>query len=85
MENDKIFWMKIVYIVGSCLLLVIGFGIGYFYTYEDNNSCISNPFIYGITEMGELNNAEFQCSCGSNEGVSFHFNKDKMEDGSLYG
>ena len=61
------------------IFFLIGFSVGYLY---GDKSCFKNPFIYGIKEMNELNNANFYCSCSDISGKqkSFSFDEYRMSD-----
>ena len=76
-EQKRIFIMLI---LCGVLLLVVGIGIGYLMDYN-GKKCLSNPFIYGISEINELNEENFNCFCSSENNKMFSFNEDQFING----
>jgi hypothetical protein len=58
-------WLKISISIFCLILLVIGFGLGYFYNNYTSGACIDKPLSYGISKLNDMNNANFTCSCSS--------------------
>ena len=79
MLYEKKVWINAIYIICISIFLISGFVFGYFYNYKANNSCTNNPFIYGIQEMNELNQAEFSCTCDDRGLLPFSFNAEEMK------
>jgi len=85
MTYQQRLWMKVAMIISALILLVSGFAFGYFYNYQSSNFCVSNPFIYGVKEMNELNDVEFLCTCKDGKGLNFYFDKDEIGSGNYLG
>ena len=76
--------IKIAYILGILILLVVGFAGGYLYA---DKMCSSSPFIYGVKTLNKINNDEFTCNCISNSGKtkSFSFDEEGFKDNLFVG
>ncbi len=66
--------IKIAFLLGSLILLTIGFSLGYIYV---DKSCDQNPFTYGLNELNRINDDEFTCTCISNSGKINPFSFDE--------
>jgi len=71
MDEQQLFWFRIVLIIGSLLLLILGYIIG---NLSLDKSCNNNPLAYGIEVLNDLNDDNFSCTCYSSGSVnSFRF------------
>lgn len=66
MEKNQRFWTNIVILIGCLLLLTIGYIIG---NLTIDKSCNTNPFIYGVKQLNNLNQDKFSCTCYSTKGI----------------
>ncbi len=66
MNNDLKKWIMICFIIGSILLILIGFAIGYIYT--NKQGCIENPFGFGIRKLNKIYGGDFICTCHTHQG-----------------
>lgn len=80
MLNNQKNLIKFIYFISILILLLTGFVFGYLYYVNFGESCILDPFIYGIEKINKMNNDEFYCSCYAVSGTreSFSFDKDGL-------
>ena len=73
-------------LAASVILIFIGFCFGYIYSNYKNESCIEQPFFYGIEKLNEMNNANFTCSCNSLSSniKPFSFNEQGLVKNDLF-
>jgi len=79
MKQEINFWIKIVFIVSSIMLITVGFALGYLY---GNRYYDENPLIQGIKTINAKTVADFACSCVSlnNKKITFSFSKNGVRE-----
>lgn len=83
MEQNKAFWLRVIYITLILLLLCSGFIIGYLF--NSPKECVENPLIYSVKRLNDINNDEYICSCYSlHNGFRISFNEEEVKIGEWF-
>lgn len=76
-KKKQIRWITIVIVIGSLILILAGFILGYFYA----KPCSQNPLVFGIKQINEEWQEDYECVCKSRINFnSFSFDSEKIQD-----